>query len=407
MNTNKTLGIIGGGQLGKMMLQYCSTIGIKTRVYDSSELSVCSDICSSLDIGDFHDYDKLMEFGRKCSIITFEIENICINALEDLEKEGIIVFPKPNILKIIQNKYSQKMFFQQNNIPTCNFKHYSSLCEIKKDILNKTLSLPFVWKKTKAGYDGFGVKIIKYIDELNEIDTIYDSEDSSISSDSSDSNSIHTQECIIEEVVPIVKEISILIARNPQGQIMSYEPLEMVFNNNTNQLDHVFQPCVIPYKIQQKCKEMAKKIVTLFNYVGIMAVEFFYTYNGNVFVNELAPRPHNSGHLTIESCCATSQFEQHIRAVLDMPLGETIFYRPACMFNIVGHPEYMGIANYNTNNIKQLIYMENTYIHIYGKLKTYPNRKLGHITILGEGKPTKEMIQKINEKTKIKSLIKE
>ena len=135
MNTNKTLGIIGGGQLGKMMLQYCSTIGIKTRVYDSSELSVCSDICSSLDIGDFHDYDKLMEFGRKCSIITFEIENICINALEDLEKEGIIVFPKPNILKIIQNKYSQKMFFKQNNIPTSNFTHYSSLYKIKKDIL--------------------------------------------------------------------------------------------------------------------------------------------------------------------------------------------------------------------------------------------------------------------------------
>ena len=411
---NKILGIIGGGQLGKMMLQYCSTIGLKTKVYDSSELSVCSDICSEVVIGDFMDYNKIMNFGRKCSIITFELENICVQALKDLENEGIIVFPSPSTLETIQDKYLQKIFLKKNNIPTCSFIKYNSLQKIKEDIINKKIKLPCVWKKTTSGYDGFGVKIINNINDIDNLINInysnhsnysnysIDSTDSSDSTDSTDSND--NQEYIIEDMVNIHKELSIIVARNPNGDIATYSPLEMVFNNSTNQLNHVFHPSIIPYQVDSLSKEIAKKIVTLFNYVGVMAIEMFYTYDNRVLVNEIAPRPHNSGHLTIESCCSTSQFEQHIRAILGMPLGDPYFNSPACMFNIIGDNQDIGIADYNSVEMRELINMENTYVHIYGKLKTHPNRKLGHVTILGKGKPSKTYVDEINKKTKIKSL---
>lgn len=361
---DKTIGIIGGGQLGKMLLQYCSTLSIKTKIYDKSSDSICKNICSSFHIGDFMDYDKIMEFGRECDIVTYELEHICIQALFDLEKEGITVYPRPHVLETIQNKYTQKQFLENNNIPTCQFTIFNSIDEIKKSIDNNTIKLPCVWKKTTGGYDGFGVHKIT---EKNDLDGLADGE------------------CIIEEHVNIKKEISIVIARNAKGDIKSYRPIEMIFNYNTNQLVCAKSPAILSNNIEKKAIEIAKKIVILFEYVGVMAVEMFETEN-NILVNEIAPRPHNSGHLTIE-CCTASQFEQHIRGILGLSLSNTEmdkFLSGTClMYNIIGDEGYSGIADYNSPEILELFssYYDNLHIHIYGKKETKPNRKLGHITI--------------------------
>jgi 5-(carboxyamino)imidazole ribonucleotide synthase len=377
---NKTVGIIGGGQLGKMLLQYSSRLSINTHVYDPSELSVCKNLCDNFSIGSFMDYNKIMEFGRKCDIVTYEIEHICVQALYDIEKEGIAVYPRPHVLETIQNKNTQKQFFRENSLPTCDFKKYNNIHTLKNDIIKGIIKLPVIWKKTTSGYDGFGVKKINTYEDINNL---------------SDG------ECIVENCVEIKKELSIIVARNISGDIKIYNPLEMIFDENSNQLVSVFQPSQIPYDIENECINISKKVVSLFNYVGIIAIELFYTRDNCILINEIAPRPHNSGHLTIENCCQTSQFEQHIRAILNMNLGETTFYKHSTMINIVGHENSNGVANYNTPTIVDLFSVEGLYVHIYGKKETRPNRKLGHITVVSSGKNYKNNIKKAIKSCKI------
>jgi 5-(carboxyamino)imidazole ribonucleotide synthase len=359
---DKVLGIIGGGQLGKMLLQYVSRLSLTTHVYDQSNESPCKNLCNSFSVGSFMDYDKILEFGRKCNIVTFEIEHVNVEALKQLEKENITVYPRASTLEIIQNKNTQKDFFVKNSIPTSKFSFYKNLNEVRKSIYNNTLQLPCVWKKTTMGYDGYGVKIIK---------NIYDLEDLSLSND----------ECIIEEYIKIDKEISVITARNPSKEIKSYSPVEMIFNQNSNQVEYVKQPVHFSNSEIEKINTIVNRISENLNHVGILAVELFISNYGDILVNELAPRPHNSGHLTLESCCPTSQFEQHIRSILDLPLGNTDFTEPAIMLNLVGEKNHQGIAKYT--NIEEIFKLENTKLHIYGKKETRPNRKMGHITMVG------------------------
>ena len=357
---NKILGIIGGGQLGKMLLQYTSRLSLKTYVYDPSPEAPCKNLCDKFYNGDLMDYDKIVEFGQKCDIITYEIEHVNIEALKYLENKGVIVYPKPSTLEIIQNKNTQKCFFKNNDLPTSNFNLYNNVSDIKNDIEKGQIKLPFVWKKTTFGYDGFGVKIIKSLTDLNEIEN---------------------GECIIEDYVNIKKEISVIVARNSNKQYKSYDPVEMIFNEESNQVEYVMQPVNLSNNILNEVMDLAYDLSYKIDHIGIMAIEMFITKDDQILINELAPRPHNSGHLTIENCCQTSQYEQHIRCILNLPLGETEFIQPAIMCNIVGEEGYSGKALYK--GLYNIFNTENTYLHIYGKEETRPNRKMGHFTIVG------------------------
>ena len=371
------IGIIGGGQLGKMLLQYCSTISLKTYVYDPSENAPCKNLCNAFYTGSLMDYDKILEFGRKCMIVTYEIEHINIDALKTLENEGITVYPSPSTLGVIQNKYTQKCFFTDNTLPTSHFYRYTNLQDIKSDIAKNKIELPCVWKKTTFGYDGFGVKIIKSISDLDSLDN---------------------GECIIEDYVNIHKELSVIVARNPSNEFKSYPPVEMIFNENSNQVEFVIEPADISSNILKEVMKIANAISIYLNHVGLLAIELFLTTTGEILINELAPRPHNSGHLTIESCCPTSQFEQHIRSILNFPLGETAFTDPAIMINLVGEEGYYGKALYK--GIDSVFNSKDTYLHIYGKSETRPNRKMGHITIVG-GNYLLDRAKKLKENIKI------
>ena len=374
------LGIIGGGQLGKMLLQYCSKISVKTYVYDPNMNCACKTMCEKLFQGSLMDYEKLVEFGRKCDILTYEIEHINIEALKKLEKEGICVYPSSSTLEVIQNKYTQKQFFIENNLPTTDFIY----CENKEQIIEKIkedkIRLPCVWKKTRFGYDGFGVYVIKSLNDMNNIPDC---------------------ECIVEEYAEIEKEISLIVARNKNNEYESYDPVEMLFNKKSNQVEYVLQPASMTNENKDKMHEIGNELVRKFNYVGLLAIELFITKEGEILINELAPRPHNSGHLTIETN-TTSQFEQHIRSILNLPLGITKFIEPSIMMNIVGEENYNGKAKYC--GIEECFKMENTYLHVYGKEETRPNRKMGHVTIMGKGNLLNKA-RELKEKIKITSEI--
>ena len=357
---DKTLGIIGGGQLGKMLLQYCSRISLKTNIYDPSDECPCKFLCNSFHKGEFMSYEDIVEFGKKCDLLTYEIEHINVDALKHLENLGISVYPKSETLRVIQDKNEQKKFFFKNNLPTSDFNYYSKKSDIKRDIFQNKIKFPCVWKKTRFGYDGFGVKVLKTITDLDNIPN---------------------DECIIEDYVDISKELSVIVARNIKGEYKAYPPVEMIFNNETNQVEYVVQPANIDEEILEKVMKLSNDLSHCLNHIGILAIEMFISSKGDILINELAPRPHNSGHLTIEHCCPTSQFEQHIRSILDLPLGETSFRDGAIMANIVGEEGYSGKANYI--GIENLYKSKNTYLHIYGKEETRPNRKMGHFTIVG------------------------
>jgi len=359
---NTKLGIIGGGQLGKMLIQYCNNIDLKTYIYDENEDNPCKNICYEQHIGKLNDYDELIKFGKKCNIITYETEHININALKELEKQKIKVYPPSYTLELIQNKYTQKCFFINNSLPTGNFNFFNNLQEVSYNILNNKIKLPCVWKKTTLGYDGYGVKIIKKISDLANLED---------------------GECIIEDYIQIYKEISVIVARNISGEFKHYPPLEMIFNKDSNQIEYVLGPAELKENIIYDLIKISEKVSTYTKHIGILAIEYFITIDGKILINELAPRPHNSGHLTIETCCPTSQFEQHIRAILNLSLGETYFTEKAIMINLVGEEKQQNHNRVIYDNIEYVFNSKNTYLHIYGKKTSKVNRKMGHITIVG------------------------
>ena len=337
------LGILGGGQLGKMLLYDAKRYDLHTKVMDSNKDAPCNKIADDFIIGDITDYEDVINFGNSVDLITVEIENVNTDALEFLEKSGKKVYPSSKNLRIIQNKSDQKNFYSKNNLPTSRFKNYLNIEELKRNFLNDNFEFPFVWKSSRFGYDGKGVKIIKNIQDL---DFSYD------------------YQCLIEEKVSIKKELSVIVSRNTDGEIKCFPVVEMEFNEKSNLVEYVMCPANISKKTEEKAIIIASEIAKKFEMVGLLAVELFVTNEDEILINEVAPRPHNSGHHTIE-CCVTSQFDQHIRSILNLPLGKTDILIPGIMVNLVGENKKEGNVNYK--NINDIFDIPGVYINIYGK----------------------------------------
>ena len=372
------LGILGGGQLGKMLLYDAKRYDLHTKVMDSNFEVPCARLADEFILGDITNYDDVINFGNKVDIITVEIEKINTDALLFLEKKGKKIFPSSVTLKIIQNKNQQKEFYQKNNLPTSRFKNYSNIDELKSNFEKDNFKFPFVWKSSRFGYDGKGVKIIKKFDDLN---FSYD------------------EECLIEEKISIKKELSVIVARNIDGEMKCFPVVEMEFNDKSNLVEYVMCPANISSDIESRAIEIAMKASEKFNMVGLLAVELFLDVNNDIIINEVAPRPHNSGHHTIE-CCMTSQFDQHIRSILNLPLGETQILIPGIMVNLVGENKVEGNVVYQ--NINDIFEIPGVFIHIYGKKKSRLDRKMGHITIVNKDiSKAIEIGKKIKKKIKV------
>ena len=356
--SNLKLGIIGGGQLGKMLLQVTSRYNINSKILDPNNDSPCKNLCNEFFLGDLTDHDAVYEFGKKCDLVTYEIEHVNTKALEKLESEGIDIFPRPSTLKIIQDKSMQKKFFLENNIPTAKYRFFKSISDFLEFSKNNDIDFPCIWKKTKFGYDGYGVK---KINSLNEITNLPDSE------------------FIIEDYVPFKKELATTVVRNKSGQIEIFPMVEMIFNSNSNQVEYVLCPAQIDKEVVEKAKGVALNLADAFENVGLLTVEMFMTKDNQILVNEVAPRPHNSAHYSIEACIS-SQFDQHIRSILNLPLGCSKPNSYAVMVNLVGEEGQTGSVSYS--GIEKAMQNNNVSIHIYGKSKTKPNRKMGHVTVL-------------------------
>jgi len=354
------LGILGGGQLGKMMLYNTRKFDIHTKVLDASHEAPCKIACDEFQLGDLMDFDVVYNFGKQVDVLTFEIENVNTNALEALEKEGVKVYPSSKTLRTIQNKATQKLFYKDHNIPTADFTRFAYTSEIKEAIHNGGLQLPFVWKSAQFGYDGNGVKVVRNIEDLEGLPNV---------------------ECIAEDMIPFKNELAVIVARNVDGDIKTYPVVEMEFHPEANQVEYVICPARIDDTVAQKAREVALNVSKAFNHVGLLAVEMFQTKNDEILVNEVAPRPHNSGHQTIEASY-TSQFEQHLRAILNLPLGQTDSKVGGIMVNLVGAEGHTGDVIYE--NIAEIMKLEGVTPHIYGKKQTRPFRKMGHVTIVNE-----------------------
>jgi len=351
------LGVLGGGQLGKMLLNNTRKFDIYTCVLDSNPNAPCKIACNEFHQGDLLDFDAVYNFGKLVDVLTFEIENVNVDALEALEREGKKVYPSSKTLRTIQNKATQKLFYVDNRIPTAPFVRFAYTSEIKEAINNGGLTLPFVWKSAQFGYDGKGVKVVTSFEDLDTLPNV---------------------ECIAESLVDFKTELAVTVARNADGQIAIYPVVEMEFHPEANQVEYVICPARISETIEEKAKIVALKTAEAYKHVGLLAVEMFLTQDDSILVNEVAPRTHNSGHHTIESNY-TSQFEQHLRTVLNLPLGNTNIKCAAVMVNLVGDENHTGPVIYK--NIEKVLQLEGVTPHIYGKKETRPFRKMGHVTI--------------------------
>jgi len=367
------LGILGGGQLGKMMLYETRKYDIQTLVLDPSPEAPSRISCNYFEQGDLMDYKTVLQFGRKADVLTFEIEGINIEALKQLESEGIKTYPSAATLEKIQNKAVQKEFYEKHNLPTAAFKRFANLELLKSDVNEQKVSLPFVWKSSTGGYDGKGVSVIRTEADLaNLTDT----------------------ECIAENLVPFKNELAVIVARNPSGEVRTYPVVEMEFHPTANQVEYVICPARIENNVAEKARKLAENVSEAFEHVGLLAVEMFQTEDDEILINEVAPRPHNSGHYSIEASY-TNQFEQQIRAILDLPLGKTDSKLGGIMVNLVGDENHEGEVQYK--NIEKIMGMEGVTPHIYGKKITRPFRKMGHVTIvnkdLGEARKIAEEVK--------------
>ncbi len=349
------LGVLGGGQLGRMLIQAANDLNIHIHCLDPDPNAPCSEIAHSFSCGSLTDFNTVLNFGSDKHLITVEIENVNVEALVELEKKGVKVFPQPNVLKLIQDKGLQKEFYKKNNIPTAAFELISS----KAELLLKT-DFPFVHKLRTGGYDGKGVKIIS---NLSEAEQSFDAPS------------------VIEEKIDFQKELSVLVARNEKGEIKTFPLVECEFNPEANLVEFLFSPAEVSPEIELKAKEIASQLIEKLSMVGLLAVELFLTKSNELLVNEIAPRPHNSGHHTIE-CCSTSQFSQHLRAILNLPLGDTSLIQAGAMINLVGEKEFNGPVIYD--GLENLLSIPGVFPHLYGKEISKPFRKMGHITITGK-----------------------
>ena len=359
-STHKTLGILGGGQLGKMLLYTTRKWDIKTYVLDPSEEAPSKVACDYFEVGDFKDYQTVYDFGKKVDVLTFEIEHVNLDALKQLEKEGVQVYPSAATLELIQNKSTQKDFYQANNIPTAPHQNFKNLEQLKTAVQNNSLDIPFVWKSALMGYDGNGVSVVRNQEQLKALPDVV---------------------CLAEDLIPFTHELAVIVCRNPSGKVVAYPTVEMEFHPEANQVEYVLCPSRLGEDVTEKAQIIALQVSESFKHVGLLAVELFLTETGEILVNEVAPRPHNSGHITIETSY-TDQFEQHIRAILDLPLGNTENKVSGVMVNLVGAENHSGAVYYEQMNT--ILAMPGVIPHIYGKKDTRPFRKMGHVTIINE-----------------------
>ncbi|MBX2841470.1 MAG: 5-(carboxyamino)imidazole ribonucleotide synthase [Flammeovirgaceae bacterium] len=373
---DKKIGILGGGQLGRMFIQSAIDYGINVNILDPDPNAPCRYIAENFHTGSIKDYETVINFGKDLDIITIEIEQVNAKALKELENQGKKVFPQPEIIELIQDKRSQKVFYQKNKIPTSDFM----LVENKEDIAKNVDFFPAFNKLAKDGYDGRGVQ--KLVDE-NELHAAFDAPG------------------LLEKLVDVEKEISIIVGRNENGQTVVYPAVELVYHEGQNLVDYLISPASISSEIEKEAQYIALKIIEKLEMVGILAVEMFINKKGELLVNEVAPRPHNSGHHTIEGNF-TSQYEQHLRAIANLPLGSPETKEKAAMVNILGEDGYTGKAKYV--GFEKAAEIEGCYIHLYGKEMTKPFRKMGHITVIGENRADLiEKIEKIKSYCKVKS----
>ncbi|WKW46389.1 5-(carboxyamino)imidazole ribonucleotide synthase [Myroides sp. JBRI-B21084] len=372
------LGILGGGQLGKMMLTETRKFDIQTYVVDPSAEAPCQFGATKFFQGSLTDYETVINLGNQVDVLTIEIENVNLEALETLENQGKKVYPSPKTLRLIKNKGNQKDFYTQNNIPTAPYKRYSLLQNLKSDVENGVVELPFVWKATEGGYDGNGVKVVRKV---------------------TDFDLLPETECIAETMIPFKNELAVIVARSASGEIKTYPVVEMEFHPEANQVEYVICPARIDDNVANNAREIALKVSESFNHVGLLAVEMFQTEDDKILVNEVAPRPHNSGHYSIEASY-TSQFEQHIRAVLDLPLGNTDSKVAGIMVNLVGEEGFSGQVVYE--NIEKIMAIDGVTPHIYGKRETRPFRKMGHVTIVNENMTeARKVAQQVKETIRV------
>jgi len=373
-----TLGILGGGQLGKMMLYETRKWDIRTKVMDASEEAPCKIACNEFVKGSLMDFDAVYNFGKDVDVLTIEIENVNLDALEKLEDEGKKVYPPTKALRIIQNKAKQKLFYVDHGIPTAEFHRFAYKSEIEDSITNGGMNFPFIWKAAQFGYDGQGVKVVRKLEDLEDLPT---------------------GECIAEEMVDFKNELAVIVARSASGEVKTYPVVEMEFHPEANQVEYVICPARIDSKVTQKAQEIALKVSDEIQQVGLLAVEMFQTQDDEILVNEVAPRPHNSGHYSIEASY-TNQFEQHIRAILDLPLGDTDSKVAGIMVNLVGAEGHTGDVVYK--NIEEILMLEGVTPHIYGKKQTRPFRKMGHVTIVNEDiSEARRIAQQVKERINV------
>ena len=348
------LGILGGGQLGRMLIQAAIDYSLHISVLDPDPNAPCKELATDFQEGQLTDYQTVYDWGKDKDLITIEIENVNVEALETLEKEGVQVYPQPGIIKTIQDKRLQKRFYSDNNIPTADY----ILIENPEEISNHLSFLPAFQKLGKAGYDGRGVmKIVGQEDVEKAL----------------------PGESLLEKLVDYEKELSVIVGRNANGDTVTYPVVEMVFHPVHNLVEYLFAPAALSEEQEKAAKKLAVNVIESLNMVGILAVEMFLTNSGDILINEVAPRPHNSGHHTIKANF-TSQYEQHLRAILNLPLGSSDFSSPSALVNLLGEPGFEGSATYQ--GIEEVLQQKGVFVHLYGKKFTKPFRKMGHVTII-------------------------
>lgn len=374
--TDLKIGVLGGGQLGRMMIQSAINYNLNISVLDPDPNAPCAHLVENFEVGKLTDTDLVYEWGKEFDLITIEIENVSTEALKQLSKDGVAVYPQPEIIELIQDKRKQKNFYLENGIPTAEFV----LTENKAEVQKHVGMLPAVNKLGKEGYDGRGVQIIK---DASELDKAFD------------------KPGLLEKLIDFERELSVIVARNEKGETKCFPVVELSFHPEHNLVEFLFSPAQISGELEEKANQLAVDVIEKLGLIGLLAVEMFLTKDGQILVNEVAPRTHNSGHQTIEANL-TSQFEQHLRAILDLPLGSTCSISPSAMVNLLGEDGYTGDAKYE--GLEMCMGMEGVYVHLYGKKQTKPFRKMGHITIVdSEIDRLKEKARDIKELLKVKA----
>ena len=370
---NKKIGLLGGGQLGRMLIQKGIDWNLQFSVLDPDPNAPCAGI-ARFTVGKLTDFETVINFGMANDILTIEIENVNTKALRVLEQQGKKVFPQAHIIELIQDKRAQKQFYKDHAIPTAAFVLTSN----REEVMRQKDFLPAVNKLGREGYDGRGVQILRSPDDLVKA---FDAPG------------------LLEKWIDFEKEISVIVARNELGEVFSYPAVEMVFHPEANLVEYLFAPAQLSESVQKAAETLARRVIEELAMVGVLAVEMFVTKSADVLVNEIAPRPHNSGHQTIEAN-VTSQYEQHLRAILNLPLGDTSCLHPSAMVNLLGEEGYTGPARYS--GIEEVLNMPGVYVHLYGKMITKPFRKMGHVTIIdADVESLKKKVNFVKNKLKV------